>query len=132
MLGGHVNPVVLSVPTTSCQALGTLYGALRAVAPSKPELNKSLAEPGAVEPLVVEVLVVGPLAGEPLVVEVRVVGLLAVEPLVIEVLVVGLLVVEPLVVEVVVVTPFPFLTLQFTPVGQVSAYCRAPLASRQK
>src|SRR6266404_5471844 len=117
MLGGQVNPVVLSVPTTSCQALGTLYGALRAVEPSKPELNRSFAEPGVVEPLVVEVLVV---------------GLLGVEVLVVEVLVVGVLVVEPLVVEVVVVSPFPFLTLQLTPVGQVSAYCRAQLASRQK
>src|SRR5713101_2719463 len=45
MLIGQVNPVVLSVPEMSCQAPvpKKLFGALRAVPGSKPDLNKSVA-----------------------------------------------------------------------------------------
>src|SRR5258708_1662430 len=48
ILGGQVNPVVLSAPTMPCQApvVKKALGALRAVKPSKPELNRRLAEPG--------------------------------------------------------------------------------------
>src|SRR5438309_9056892 len=44
VLAGQVNPVVLSAPTVVCQQLA---GRFKAVAPSKPELNRSFAEPGA-------------------------------------------------------------------------------------
>src|SRR5712692_8447477 len=44
ILAGQVNPVVLSAPTMVCQQLA---GTFKAVAPSKPELNRSFAEPGA-------------------------------------------------------------------------------------
>src|SRR5437773_4857675 len=44
ILAGQVNPVVLSAPTVVCQQLA---GRFKAVAPSKPELNRSFAEPGA-------------------------------------------------------------------------------------
>src|SRR5436309_12008155 len=44
ILAGQVNPVVLSAPTVVCQQLA---GRCKAVAPSKPELNRSFAEPGA-------------------------------------------------------------------------------------
>src|SRR6266404_2694594 len=44
ILAGQVNPVVLSAPTVVCQQLA---GTFKAVAPSKPELNRSFAEPGA-------------------------------------------------------------------------------------
>src|SRR6267143_2005791 len=49
ILIGQANPVVLSTPTMSCQAPVPQkpLGALRAVKPSKPELNKRFAEPGA-------------------------------------------------------------------------------------
>src|SRR5258708_268384 len=48
ILGGQVNPVVLSAPTMPCQApvVKKALGALRAVKPSKPALNRRLAEPG--------------------------------------------------------------------------------------
>ena len=42
ILAGQVNPVVLSAPTVVCQQLA---GRFKAVAPSKPELNRSFAEP---------------------------------------------------------------------------------------
>src|SRR5437870_7889853 len=44
ILAGQVNPVVLSAPTVVCQQLA---GRFKAVAPSKPELNETFAEPGA-------------------------------------------------------------------------------------
>src|SRR5258708_9394357 len=48
ILGGQVNPVVLSAPTMPCEApvVKKALGALRAVKPSKAELNRRLAEPG--------------------------------------------------------------------------------------
>src|SRR5229473_2410306 len=47
ILGGQVNPVVVSAPTMPCQAPvpKKSVGGLAAVKPSKPELNRRLAEP---------------------------------------------------------------------------------------
>src|SRR5229473_2075552 len=49
ILGGQVNPVVVSAPTMPCQAPvpKKSVGGLAAVKPSKPELNRRFAEPGA-------------------------------------------------------------------------------------
>src|SRR5712664_1046725 len=60
MLGGQANPVMLSMPTMSCQPpVPETLGAIRAVEPSKPELNKRFAETGDVRPVGGEVASLG-------------------------------------------------------------------------
>jgi hypothetical protein len=94
-----------------------------------PSAERSCVETDAVP-------IVGVAVASVVVVMVVVVGVAVVVVLVPEVVVVGLLVVELPVVEVLVVPVeralFPFKTLQFTSVGQVSEYCMTPWASRQR